>query len=72
MPPLSNFTRTRFPGSRLGLTEHIDDNDRAYGFRLSPEDNAEIEKVLEQSNGRGLIRQLGDCGAEYRRGGSHE
>ncbi|KAG8970377.1 hypothetical protein FRC05_000623 [Tulasnella sp. 425] len=59
-------------GSRLGLTEHIDDNDRAYGFRLTPEDNAAIEAVLTQSHGRELVRILGDCGAEYRRGSDHE
>ncbi|KAG8908771.1 hypothetical protein FRB99_003009 [Tulasnella sp. 403] len=53
-------------GSRLGLSEHVADNDRVYGFRLSPEDKAAIEGVLVRSNGRKMIWTLGDCGAEYR------
>ncbi|TFK64864.1 Aldo/keto reductase [Pluteus cervinus] len=53
-------------GARLGLSEHPDDNQRVFGFRLTPEDNAAIESVLEHSNGRMIITSIGDCGAEYR------
>ncbi|TFY58108.1 hypothetical protein EVJ58_g6623 [Rhodofomes roseus] len=53
-------------GARLGLSEHTDDNRQVFGFRLTAEDNAEIDAVLDQSNGRRLITSIGDCGAEYR------
>lgn len=54
-------------GSRLGLSDHVNDNDRVYGFRLTEDDKAIIESVLARSNGRQLIRSMGDCGDEYRR-----
>lgn len=54
------------PGARLGLSEHPDENQQVYGFRLSEDDHATIEAVLERSNGRVMITAIGDCGAEYR------
>jgi len=53
-------------GARLGVSEHTDDNDRVFGFRLNEEDNHAIEAVQDQSNGRRMITTIGDCGAEYR------
>ncbi|KIJ30479.1 hypothetical protein M422DRAFT_36543 [Sphaerobolus stellatus SS14] len=53
-------------GTRLGVSEHIDDNRKVFGFRLTPEDNAAIQRVLQNSNSRGLVESMGDCGAEYR------
>ncbi|GLB45673.1 putative aldo keto reductase [Lyophyllum shimeji] len=53
-------------GARLGVSEHPDDNQKAFGFTLSDRDNEEIEAVLSQSNGRTIITSIGDCGAEYR------
>ncbi|KDQ49459.1 hypothetical protein JAAARDRAFT_143408 [Jaapia argillacea MUCL 33604] len=53
-------------GSRLGVSEHTDDNSRVFGIRLSEQDNSEIEAVLDRSNGRRMITTIGDCGAEYR------
>ncbi|KAE9410288.1 Aldo/keto reductase [Gymnopus androsaceus JB14] len=53
-------------GTRLGISEHIKDNERVYGFKLSDDDNAALEAVLDRSNGRRLISSIGDCGAEYR------
>jgi len=53
-------------GTRLGIAEHMDDNQRVFSFRLSTEDHRVIEAVLERSNGRKLISSIGDCGAEYR------
>lgn len=53
-------------GARVGLSEHTDDNRRVFSFRLTREDNADIDAVLERSNGRRLITSIGDCGAEYR------
>jgi hypothetical protein len=54
------------PGARLGLSEHLDDNRRVFGFNLTSEDNSDIEEVLMRSNGRRVITIIGDCGAEYR------
>lgn len=50
----------------MGVSEHTDDNDRVFGFRLNEEDNHAIEAVQDQSNGRRMITTIGDCGAEYR------
>ncbi|KAJ6600165.1 NADP-dependent oxidoreductase domain-containing protein [Mycena sp. CBHHK59/15] len=53
-------------GARLGLSDHLDDNESVFSLRLTEKDNAEIERVLERSNGRRMIMTIGDCGAEYR------
>jgi len=53
-------------GARLGLSEHPDENQQVYEFRLSEDDHATIEAVLARSNGRLMITEIGDCGAEYR------
>ncbi|EPQ55540.1 Aldo/keto reductase [Gloeophyllum trabeum ATCC 11539] len=61
-----SFVGAVLVGSRLGVSEHTRDNQKAFGFKLSPDDNAAIEAVLERSNGRRMITSIGDCGAEYR------
>lgn len=53
-------------GSRLGVSEHADDNLNVFRIRLSEKDRAEIEAVLDRSDGRRMITVIGDCGAEYR------
>jgi len=53
-------------GARLGLSEHPDENQKVYGFRLSDGDHSIIEAVLARSKGRIMITSIGDCGAEYR------
>lgn len=53
-------------GARLGVSEHTEDNDRVFGFKLTDEDNRAIEAVQARSNGRRMITLIGDCGAEYR------
>ncbi|TFK32755.1 NADP-dependent oxidoreductase domain-containing protein [Crucibulum laeve] len=53
-------------GARLGLSEHPDDNQKVFGLRLTDQDNADIEVLLDRSNGRTIITTIGDCGAEYR------
>ncbi|KAG7094495.1 hypothetical protein E1B28_008094 [Marasmius oreades] len=53
-------------GARLGISEHIEDNYRVYGFSLTAEDNRDIEAVLDRSSGRRMVTTVGDCGAEYR------
>ena len=50
----------------MGVSEHTDDNQKVYGFRLDAEDRSKVEAVLAKSNGAQLIRTIGDCGAEYR------
>lgn len=55
-----------FPGTRLGISDHTEDNQKVSRLRLTDEDRAEIEAVLDKSNGRRLITTIGDCGAEYR------
>lgn len=55
-----------FEGTRMGVSEHIDDSHRVFSFKLDDEDRARIEEVLAQSRESKLIDFIGDCGAEYR------
>lgn len=50
----------------MGLSEHPEDNHKAFGFHLTKDDTSDIDAVLNQSNGRRIITTIGDCGAEYR------
>jgi hypothetical protein len=51
-------------GARLGLAEHIADNQRVFNFALDEADYAELEPMLAKS--RDLMAAIGDCGDEYR------
>jgi aryl-alcohol dehydrogenase-like predicted oxidoreductase len=51
-------------GTRLGISEHIADNQRVFNFALDEADYAELEGVLVKS--RDLMTAIGDCGDEYR------
>lgn len=53
-------------GTRLGITDHAEDNAKVFGFSLTSQDKKDIEELLKESNGHRLIRTIGDCGAEYR------
>ncbi|KAI0071795.1 Aldo/keto reductase [Panus rudis PR-1116 ss-1] len=53
-------------GARLGLSDHLSENSRVFGFTLTDADNSEIENILKRSNGYRMIVTMGDCGAEYR------
>ncbi|KAJ3543813.1 hypothetical protein NM688_g5818 [Phlebia brevispora] len=53
-------------GTRLGISDHTEDNHKVTRLKLTDEDRAAIEEVLDRSNGRKLITTIGDCGAEYR------
>ena len=54
----------RHRGRALGVTQHITENTRVFGFTLDPSDLALIEPVLAKS--RDLMQIIGDCGDEYR------
>jgi len=51
-------------GTRLGLAEHMADNQRVFDFALDPDDLIQLEAVLAKS--RDLMSGIGDCGGEYR------
>jgi len=51
-------------GARLGVSDHLGDNARAFDWELDAGDIAAVEAVLAKS--RDLMRVIGDCGAEYR------
>lgn len=53
-------------GTRMGVSEHADENLAAFGWRLEESDQLAIQTVLERSKRDQLIRLLGDCGGEYR------
>ncbi|MGB3494572.1 MAG: aldo/keto reductase [Elainellaceae cyanobacterium] len=51
-------------GARLGVSQHIDQNSKVFGFELDADDYDQLEVVLGRSHD--LFEQLGDCGEEYR------
>ena len=53
-------------GTRMGISDHADENRKVSLLRLTDQDRMVIESVLDRSNGRRLITTIGDCGAEYR------
>lgn len=51
-------------GARLGVSEHIQDNQRILGFNLETEDYELLKTIFSQSED--LYKVIGDCGDEYR------
>ena len=51
-------------GARLGVSEHMAENAKAFEFALDADDDARIEAVLAKA--RDLFAAIGDCGDEYR------
>ena len=53
-------------GTRLGVSDHLADNETVFALRLTDADRAGIDAVLARSRGKEMITRIGDCGAEYR------
>lgn len=53
-------------GARMGVSEHMEDNLKTYGWHLDSEDQSNIEAVLEKSRREEVFKVMGDCGSEYR------
>uniref|UniRef100_A0A5B6YUQ8 Putative flagellar radial spoke protein 5 isoform X2 n=1 Tax=Davidia involucrata TaxID=16924 RepID=A0A5B6YUQ8_DAVIN len=53
-------------GVRLGLSEHMNDSNAVFSLVLDEEDVNSIQEVSKK--GKDLLRVIGDCGDEYRRG----
>ncbi|OSS52959.1 hypothetical protein B5807_02373 [Epicoccum nigrum] len=53
-------------GARMGVSEHMEDNLKTYGWHLDSEDQRNIEAVLEKSRREEIFKTMGDCGSEYR------
>jgi len=51
-------------GTRLGISQHLDDKPQIFGFALDAEDHAKIDAAIAGS--RDLFQLIGDCGDEYR------
>ncbi|NND86249.1 MAG: aldo/keto reductase [Nitrosopumilus sp.] len=51
-------------GTRLGITNHREDNSRVFDIKLDQEDISSINIVTKKSND--LFEAIGDCGDEYR------
>ncbi|OJD18327.1 hypothetical protein AJ78_01640 [Emergomyces pasteurianus Ep9510] len=51
----------------MGVSEHTEDNLAVYGWRLDGEDKRMLDEVLSGSRRGEMFRDMGDCGAEYRR-----
>lgn len=52
-------------GTRLGVSQHIDENSKVFTFELGTDDYEQLEKVLGRSHD--LFERIGDCGDEYRK-----
>jgi aryl-alcohol dehydrogenase-like predicted oxidoreductase len=61
-----DFVGAVIVGARMGITDHVIDNSRVYGWTLDNEDKSMLEAVLGQSKRIEVFGSLGDCGAEYR------
>ncbi|CCF41305.1 aldo/keto reductase/Endoribonuclease L-PSP, partial [Colletotrichum higginsianum] len=56
-------------GTRLGVSNHVDDNLATFGFTLNAWDLDRIEALalgISRGKTRRLFSKLGDCGTEYR------
>ncbi|KUJ17453.1 aldo/keto reductase-like protein [Mollisia scopiformis] len=53
-------------GVRMGISEHVEENLKAFTFKLDEEDLGEVQKVLDKSKARDVFEAMGDCGSEYR------
>jgi len=51
-------------GARLGISEHIEDNSKAFDVKLDSDDLSSISSVTKKANN--LFEVIGDCGGEYR------
>lgn len=51
-------------GTRLGVSEHIEENKAIFEFSLDQEDYQKLEFIFSRSND--LFELIGDCGDEYR------
>jgi len=51
-------------GARLGISEHIEDNSKAFDVKLDSDDLSSISSVTTKANN--LFEIIGDCGGEYR------
>jgi len=51
-------------GTRLGISEHMQDNSNVFELSLDTEDLDSIKEVTSRSND--LFELIGDCGSEYR------
>jgi aryl-alcohol dehydrogenase-like predicted oxidoreductase len=51
-------------GTRLGISEHIEDNSKVFGLHLDSDDISMIKSITQKSND--LFDSIGDCGDEYR------
>ncbi|OTA88259.1 hypothetical protein M434DRAFT_23710 [Hypoxylon sp. CO27-5] len=57
-------------GTRLGVTEHIEENLNVFGFELDDADISDINAIALGSSGEKMLDifdKLGDCGNEYRK-----
>ncbi|EPE28223.1 NAD(P)-linked oxidoreductase [Glarea lozoyensis ATCC 20868] len=61
-----DFVGAVIVGSRMGISEHIEENLKVFSFGLEKDDQELIGQVLERSNAKEVFEAMGDCGAEYR------
>lgn len=53
-------------GARMGISEHLDENQASFGWSLDNSDQDAIEDILKRSKRLEMFESMGDCGGEYR------
>uniref|UniRef100_A0A093VMT6 Methylecgonone reductase n=1 Tax=Talaromyces marneffei PM1 TaxID=1077442 RepID=A0A093VMT6_TALMA len=53
-------------GSRMGISEHVEENLATFGWSLDSQDQEAIEDVLKKGRKTEMFQSMGDCGGEYR------
>lgn len=51
-------------GARLGIADHIDENNNVFDFTIDESDRESIDEISKNANN--LYEIIGDCGEEYR------
>ncbi|QGA16130.1 hypothetical protein EYB26_003797 [Talaromyces marneffei] len=53
-------------GSRMGISEHVEEKLATFGWSLDSQDQEAIEDVLKKGRRTEMFQSMGDCGGEYR------
>jgi len=53
-------------GARMGISEHTEENLKAFSFKLDEDDKVRIQAILDRCRARDMFEAMGDCGGEYR------
>lgn len=53
-------------GARMGISEHVEENEKVFKCPLDHVDHEAINEVLGRCRAKEVMDAMGDCGSEYR------